>query len=95
MREVTVVCADLAYAGTLVDRAKSFLHLTIKTVSRPRVPEYSEAMLKLAAITLMTRPLTRGSVHPTSAAPRRASRRSILSCRVCTVNGGSSKRSNT
>lgn len=34
--EVTVVWADLAYAGTLVDWAKTFLGLTIKTVSRPK-----------------------------------------------------------
>ncbi|MFI1200689.1 transposase [Streptomyces sp. NPDC020883] len=34
--EVTVAWADLAYAGTLVDWAKTFLGLTIKTVSRPK-----------------------------------------------------------
>ncbi len=34
--EITVVWADSAYAGTLVDWAKAFLHLTIKTVSRPK-----------------------------------------------------------
>lgn len=34
--EITIVWADLAYAGTLVTWAKSFLHLTIKTVSRPK-----------------------------------------------------------
>ncbi len=34
--EITIVWADLAYAGTLVAWAKSFLHLTIKTVSRPK-----------------------------------------------------------
>ncbi|KKD02237.1 transposase, partial [Streptomyces sp. WM6386] len=34
--EITIVWADLAYAGTLVTWARSFLHLTIKTVSRPK-----------------------------------------------------------
>jgi transposase len=34
--EITIVWADLAYAGTLVAWAKSFLHLTIKTVSRSK-----------------------------------------------------------
>lgn len=34
--EITIVWADLAYAGALVDWAKSFLHPTIKTVSRPK-----------------------------------------------------------
>lgn len=34
--EITIVWAGLAYAGTLVAWAKSFLHLTIKTVSRPK-----------------------------------------------------------
>lgn len=101
--EITIVWADLAYAGTLVGWAKSFLRLTIKTVSRlkdakgfvvlPRrwvverslawllharrnardyetLPQHSEAMLTLAAITLMTRRLTRQPVHPNAAAPR-------------------------
>nr|WP_307110925.1 IS5 family transposase [Streptomyces demainii] len=101
--EVTVVWADLAYAGTLVDWAKTFLGLTIKTVSRPKgaqgfvilprrwvverslawllharrntrdyetLPQHSEAMLTLAAISMMTRRLTRQPVHPTAAAPR-------------------------
>lgn len=101
--EITIVWADLAYAGTLVDWAKSFLHLTIKTVSRPKDakgfvvlprrwvverslawllharrnvrdyetrPEHSEAMLTLAAITLMTRRLTRQAVHPNASLPR-------------------------
>ncbi|MGW6455119.1 hypothetical protein ACWF94_04200 [Streptomyces sp. NPDC055078] len=35
-------------------------------------PEHSEAMLTLAAISLMTRRLTRRSPYPTSAAPRPA-----------------------
>lgn len=35
-------------------------------------PEHSEAMLTLAAITLMTRRLTRHPIHPTAAAPRPA-----------------------
>lgn len=34
--EITIVWADLAYAGTPVAWAKSILHLTIKTVSRPK-----------------------------------------------------------
>ncbi|WP_326594510.1 IS5 family transposase [Streptomyces sp. NBC_01803] len=34
--EITIVWADSAYAGTLVTWAKTFLGLTIKTVSRPR-----------------------------------------------------------
>jgi transposase len=34
--EITIVWADLAYAGTLVAWAKSFLRLTVKTVSRPK-----------------------------------------------------------
>ncbi|MEU5896850.1 IS5 family transposase [Streptomyces venezuelae] len=37
-------------------------------------PEHSEQMLTLAAITLMTRRLTRQRVYPTSAAPRPAER---------------------
>ncbi|MEU8960325.1 IS5 family transposase [Streptomyces sp. NPDC048491] len=101
--EITIVWADLAYAGTLVGWAKSFIRLTIKTVSRPKdakgfvvlprrwvverslawllharrnardyetLPQHSEAMLTLAAITLMTRRLTRQPVQPNAAAPR-------------------------
>ncbi|MEV8022934.1 IS5 family transposase [Streptomyces sp. NPDC086554] len=101
--EITIIWADLAYAGKLVDWAKAFLHLTIKTVSRPKgaqgfvilprrwvverslawlvharrnvrdyetLPEHSEAMLTLAAITLMTRRITRPTAHPNAAAPR-------------------------
>jgi transposase len=34
--EITMVWADLAYADTHVAWARSFLHLTIKTVSRPK-----------------------------------------------------------
>jgi transposase len=34
--EIAIVWADLAYAGTIVGWAKSFLDLTIKTVSRPK-----------------------------------------------------------
>ncbi len=34
--EITIVWADLAYAGTLVAWARSFLHLTIKTMRRPK-----------------------------------------------------------
>lgn len=101
--EITLVWADLAYAGRLVDWSKSFLHLTIKTVSRPKdakgfvvlprrwvverslawllhsrrnardyetLPQHSEAMLSLAAITLLTRRLTRQPIHPDAAVPR-------------------------
>lgn len=101
--QIAVVWADSIYGGTLADGAKSFLNLTIKTVSRPEGakgfvllprrwvverslawwlharrnardyetrPEHSEAMLTLAAITLMTRRLTRQPIHPTAAAPR-------------------------
>lgn len=34
--EITVVWADSAYAGQLVDWAWDFLHLTVRTVSRPK-----------------------------------------------------------
>ncbi|KQV94281.1 transposase [Streptomyces sp. Root369] len=34
--ELTVVWADSAYAGQLVDWAKTFLRLTVRTVSRPK-----------------------------------------------------------
>lgn len=34
--ELTAVWADSAYAGQLVDWAKDFLHLTVRTVSRPK-----------------------------------------------------------
>jgi hypothetical protein len=34
--EITIVWADSAYAGQLVTRAKTYLNLTIKTVSRPK-----------------------------------------------------------
>ncbi|GHC73076.1 hypothetical protein GCM10010507_60410 [Streptomyces cinnamoneus] len=90
--ELTVVWADSAYAGGLVDWARSFLKLTVKTVGRPkntpgfvilprrwvversiawimqarrnardyeRLPQHSEALITWAAITLMTRRLTR------------------------------------
>ncbi|MGW2600013.1 IS5 family transposase [Streptomyces klenkii] len=93
--ELTVVWADSAYAGGLVDWARSFLKLTVKTVSRPkntpgfvilprrwvversiawimqarrnardyeRLPQHSEALITWAAITLMTRRLTRPDV---------------------------------
>ncbi|MYW62533.1 hypothetical protein GTY65_00325 [Streptomyces sp. SID8379] len=32
--EIAIVWADLAYAGTFVARAKSFLHLPVKTAQR-------------------------------------------------------------
>jgi transposase len=34
--EITIVWADSAYAGGLVDWARTFLNLTVKTVSRPK-----------------------------------------------------------
>lgn len=34
--EITIVWADSAYAGQLVDWAKKYLNLTLKTVSRPK-----------------------------------------------------------
>jgi transposase len=34
--EITIVWADSAYAGKLVDWAKKHLNLTLKTVSRPK-----------------------------------------------------------
>ncbi|MFI0451906.1 transposase [Actinomadura sp. 6N118] len=34
--EITIVWADSAYAGGLVDWARTFLNLTLKTVSRPK-----------------------------------------------------------
>lgn len=103
--ESAIVRADLAYAGTIVGWAKSFLGLTIKTVSRPKgaqgfvilprrwvverswawwmharrnardyepLPQHSEAMLTIAAITLMARRITHQSIHPTAATPRPA-----------------------
>lgn len=92
--EITIVWADSAYAGQLVDWAKTFLNLTIKTVSRPkgavgfvvlprrwvvershawvmharrhardyeRLVQHSESLITWAAITLMTRRITRRS----------------------------------
>ncbi|MFI8242659.1 IS5 family transposase [Streptomyces sp. NPDC085866] len=90
--EITIVWADSAYAGKLVDWAKHHLNLTIKPVSRPkdasgfvvlprrwvverslawmmharrhardyeRLVQHSETLITWAAITLMTRRLTR------------------------------------
>lgn len=90
--EITIVRADSAYAGQLVNWAKTYLRLTIKTVSRPkdatgfavlsrrwvvertlawlmharrhardneRLVQHSEALITWAAITLMTRRLSR------------------------------------
>jgi transposase len=92
--EITIVRADSAYAGQLVTWAKSYLNLTIKTVSRPkntpgfvvlprrwvvershawvmharrhardceRLVQHSESLISWAAITLMTRQITRRS----------------------------------
>ncbi|WP_406223522.1 DUF1048 domain-containing protein [Streptomyces canus] len=94
---VTIVWADSAYAGKLVDWAKQHLILTIKPVSRPkdasgfvvlprrwvierslarmmhahrhardyeRLVQHSETLITRAAITLMTRRLTRGGKSP-------------------------------
>lgn len=90
--QVGQVWADSAYAGQLVDWAKKYLRLTVKTVSRPkdatgfvvlprrwvvvrslswitqarrhardyeRLVQHSEALITWAAITLMTRRITR------------------------------------
>ncbi|GHI91388.1 hypothetical protein TPA0905_08590 [Streptomyces olivaceus] len=90
--EITIVWADSAYAGQLVTWAKTYLHLTIKSVSRPkdasgfivlprrwvvershawvmharrhtrdyeRLIQHSESLITWAAITLMTRRITR------------------------------------
>lgn len=92
--EITIVWADSAYAGQLVTWAKTYLNLTIKTVSRPkdasgfvvlprrwvvershawvmharrhardyeRLIQHSESLITWAAITLMTRRITRRS----------------------------------
>lgn len=92
--EITIVWADSAYAGKLVTWAKTYLSLTIKTVSRPkdasgfvvlprrwvvershawimharrhardyeRLIQHSESLITWAAITLMTRRITRRS----------------------------------
>jgi transposase len=105
--EITIVWADSAYAGALVDWARQHLDLTVKTVSRPkgakgfvvlprrwvverslswltrarrnvrdyeRLPQHSESHLTWAAITLMTRRLTRrpSRTPPSAAAFSRA-----------------------
>jgi len=70
--EIMIVWADSAYAGQLVTWAKKYLNLTVKTVSPPkdakgfvvlyeRLIQHSEALITLAAITLMTRRITRRS----------------------------------
>ncbi len=98
---VSIVWADSAFGGGLVEWAKRFLNLTIKVVPRPkesgfvvlprrwvvertiswllrarrnirdheRLPQNSESVLNIAAITLMTRRLTRrrGVPRPTAA----------------------------
>ncbi len=102
--EITIVWADSAYAGQLVDWAKKHLDLTLKTVSRPkgakgfvvvprrwvverslswltrarrnvrdyeRLPQHSEAHLTWAAVTLMTRRLTRKRARPKPQPPAR------------------------
>ncbi|MGW1615573.1 transposase, partial [Streptomyces sp. NPDC002285] len=96
--EIAIVWADSAYAGKLVDWAKKYLDITIKTVRRPpdakgfvvqprrwvverswswimrarrrcrdheRLPEVSESLITWAAITLMTRRLTRRTAKNT------------------------------
>ena len=105
--EITIVWADSAYAGALVDWARQHLDLTVKTVSRPkgakgfvvlprrwvverslswltrarrnvrdyeRLSQHSESHLTWAAITLMTRRLTRrpSRTPPSAAAFSRA-----------------------
>jgi transposase len=100
--EVAVVWADSAYAGRLVGWAKTFLNLTIKTVSRPEgaegfvllprrwviertwawllharrnardyetLPQHAEAMLTIAAVTLMAHRLTRPTAFPDASTP--------------------------
>ena len=95
--EIAIIWADSAYAGKLVDWAKKYLDITIKTVRRPpdakgfvilprrwvverswswimrarrhcrdheRLPEMSESLITWAAITLMTRRLTRRTARP-------------------------------
>nr|WP_267133492.1 transposase [Streptomyces sp. RB17] len=90
--EITIVWADSAYAGQLIDWARRNLNLTLKTVSRPkntagfavlprrwvverslawimdarrhardyeRLIQHSESLITWAAITLMTRRITR------------------------------------
>jgi transposase len=95
--QITRVWADSAYAGQLVTWAEDFLHITFKTVSRPkcakgfvvlprrwrvertlgwimnarrnardyeRLPQFSEAHLNWAPVTLMVRRLTRKEPAP-------------------------------
>ncbi|OKJ19357.1 transposase, partial [Streptomyces sp. CB01580] len=95
--EITIVCADSAYADKLVDWTRQHLNLTIKPVSRPkdasgfvvlprrwvversltwmmharrhardyeRLIPHSETLITWAAITLMTRRLTRKGATP-------------------------------
>ena len=102
--QITIVWADTAYAGKLVDWAKQHLNLTIKPVSRPkdasgfvilprrwiverslawitharrhardyeRLVQHSETLITWAAITLMTRRLTRGEKSMTRLPDRR------------------------
>jgi hypothetical protein len=77
--EITIGWADSACAGQVVTWAKTYLNLTIKTVSRPKdasgfvvLPRRSvvERSHAWAAITLMTRRITRRSSrrsgHPAS-----------------------------
>ncbi len=106
--EIAIVWADSGYAGQLVDWAKKYLDLTLKTVSRPkdaegfvvlprrwvverslswltrarrnvrdyeRLPQHSEAHLTWAAVTLMTRLLTR---EPARAKPQPPALRPVL-----------------
>ncbi len=102
--EITIVWADSAYAGQLVDWAKKYLNLTLKTVSRPknavgfvvlprrwvverslawvmharrhardyeRLIQHSESLITWAAITLMTRRITRRQSRRASQPPSR------------------------
>lgn len=106
--EIPIVWADSAYAGQLVAWARTYLDLTIKTVSRPknvpgfvvlprrwvvershawimharrhardyeRLIQHSESLITWAAITLMTRRITRRSSRRTGQPDSREAQR--------------------
>ncbi|MFF6984411.1 transposase [Streptomyces sp. NPDC008343] len=55
----------------VVERAWAWImHARRLVRDHERLPASAEAMLTIAAITLMTRPLTRQAAHPNSAGPR-------------------------
>ncbi|MBC9731133.1 IS5 family transposase [Streptomyces sp. TRM68367] len=73
--EITIVWADSAYAGKLVDWAKQHLNLTISSLAwmmharrhardYERLIQHSETLITWAAITLMTRRLARKGATP-------------------------------